>query len=146
MESGLSAFDLHQEISPPVSTFLSRSVHHVQTIPHVSGTQVGAKFVLFGGADERQQHFSDIHCFDASTGKWEMVRVICCAKRGDEYRYRLVVDLLFAPPCFHPSSFAGQQSLPMNWGRVWSFMANGTQSMAFLPFCHTKRCIPLDTR
>ncbi|CAN0087885.1 unnamed protein product [Ectocarpus sp. 6 AP-2014] len=40
-----------------------------------SWTKVGSKFVLFGGADERQQHFSDIHCFDAAIGKWEKTPV-----------------------------------------------------------------------
>lgn len=37
--------------------------------------QVGSKYLLFGGADAYQQHFTDTHCFDASSGKWKKVGV-----------------------------------------------------------------------
>lgn len=36
--------------------------------------QVGSKYILFGGADAHQQHFDDVHCFDAATSTWEEVR------------------------------------------------------------------------
>eukprot|EP00904_Undaria_pinnatifida_P012669 jgi/Undpi1/8532/HiC_scaffold_25.g10999.m1 len=40
-----------------------------------SWTKVGSKYILFGGADAHQQHFDDVHCFDAATGKWEETSV-----------------------------------------------------------------------
>lgn len=37
---------------------------------------MGSKYILFGGADAHQQHFDDVHCFDAAANSWEKVRSI----------------------------------------------------------------------
>ncbi|CAM9177385.1 unnamed protein product [Hapterophycus canaliculatus] len=41
-----------------------------------SWTKVGPRYLLFGGADTSQQHFADIHSFNAASGKWEETAVI----------------------------------------------------------------------